>query len=136
MSLNRPLGRFIHRVAMSFCLFACLPVCLGPSKTPTSGGRGDLWSKNVFQIIIIMTHFKDKKRASYFSPKKKLDWPPPLFGLFGIDASIRIGWEIQCLLYDRFLEKYKSKTELVNIQSRNFKIKWEPHKMPFMSFNT
>ena len=46
-SLNMPLCQFNQRVAMSLCL----SVCWGHSKTPTSGGHGDLWSKNIFLIL-------------------------------------------------------------------------------------
>ena len=46
-----PLGWFSHRVSMSVCLCVCLSVCSSHYKTPTSGDRGDLWSKNVFLIL-------------------------------------------------------------------------------------
>ena len=44
-SLNRPQGRFSHRVAMSVC------VCLWQFKTPSSGGRTDFWSKGLSLIL-------------------------------------------------------------------------------------
>ena len=46
-SLHQPLGWFSHRVAVSVCLFVCMYCC----ETPTSGGRGDLWLKNVFLLL-------------------------------------------------------------------------------------
>ena len=44
---SAPLGRVGHRVAMSVCV--C--VCLCHRKTPTSGGRVDLWSKGLSLIL-------------------------------------------------------------------------------------
>ena len=45
------IGRFSHRVAMSVCLFVCLSVCVHHHEAPTSGYRGDFWSKNSFLIL-------------------------------------------------------------------------------------
>ena len=45
---SAPLGRVGHRVAMSVCVCVCLYHC----KTPTSGGRVDLWSKIAFIILV------------------------------------------------------------------------------------
>ena len=50
-SLNRPLGRFSHRVVMSVCLSVCLSVCVCDCKTPTSGGQRHSWLKGLSLIL-------------------------------------------------------------------------------------
>ena len=60
-----PLGSVSHRVAIS----VCLSVCWGHRETPTSGGRGDLWLKNIFLILACDDKIVKKKCESVFSPR-------------------------------------------------------------------
>ena len=70
-----------------------LSVNLQCQKTPTSGCCGDLWSKYVFLILAgEETVFKTRGVKFFFISKI----------VKNIGASIRIGREIQCLLYAGF----------------------------------
>ena len=55
-------------VIESPCPFVCLSVCLCHRKTPTSGGRVDLWSKIAFLILVWDdTIFKKRGGSNFFS---------------------------------------------------------------------
>ena len=132
-----PVLRLLVKNLRRVAIFVCLCVCLWQFKTPSTGGRGDFWSKGVSLILGCDDHFffsgflilptvsqptvddvgvsPPKKYFLTLVNKKINKWilnnliflPRPLKKIldkiYGIGATICIGWEIQCLLYAGFL---------------------------------
>jgi hypothetical protein len=69
-------AHWANSVIESQCPSVCLFVCLWRLKRPSSRGRGDLWSKNLFLIIILGGNFV----SYYFFFGKKNKCYQPLFG--------------------------------------------------------
>ena len=66
--MNRPTGP-IQSSSRHVRLFVCLSVCLRHRKTPTSVGRGDLWLKNVFLILVCDDPILIHKKMHAFFPE-------------------------------------------------------------------
>ena len=94
-------AHWANSVIESLCPSVCLFVCLWRLERPSSGGCGDLWSKNLFLIIILGGNFV----LYYFFWGKKKNAISPFLDASGNKnngATIHIGREICSLPYAGF----------------------------------
>ena len=85
---------FIELPCLSVCVFVCLP----RRKTPTSGCRGDFWSKNVFLILAC----DDTISKLHYFPRllKRAVLDQPFVDMDGVSRGRFVAVAVGCLHFN------------------------------------